>query len=343
MYVGDTSDGTGLHAMIWALVDNVVSEHLSRHATELHVEIASDSSVTVRDDGSGIPVDIVRQTGVSALEWVFTRLSPGGGRYLGHVGHVGRTSGSPGLAAVNALCERLDVETTRSGIRWAQSYRRGEPQSPPRCLGASAIEGTMIRFRADPHIFGHADFDRDRVGARLQELAWLNPWLRVFFQERRLRGTGGLAGWVGERLDPHAGPWFDTSQASNGVHVDLALGWGSPHDAVIRCFVNMEEDAASSAPIAGIWQGCSDWAATLGAEVRGADQVRDALAPGLVAIVHVGLRTSRCGGRPGAEHLEMAAAEVSRAVASGLPVATWEYAGLRSFLDARLRVPRDRR
>jgi DNA gyrase subunit B len=337
MYIGDTRDGSGLRHLVWEVIANVIDEHVARCATELHVEIA-DSWVTVRDDGRGIPVDPVGRDGRSALETIFTTIHCGPTRD-GHFPHLHLTLDlrGVGLAPVNALCARLEVETTRDGVRWAQAYERGRPVSDVRRLGPSARDGTCVRFRPDQAIFGETGLDIEALGRRLQELAWLNPLLRVFFQERRLYGRRGVAGWLAAGIDEHGGTpaLYATCQQHDNVLVDLALGWRDGNEARIRSFVNMSETMCGT-HVNGLWEGLTTWLAKLGVANASAATVRAALAPGLVAILHVGLYAPEFGG-PTRTQLESPAA--GAAVRSALARdAEWvaRNAPLRDHLLARL-------
>ena len=166
MYIGNT-DGSGLRNMVWELVDNVIALHMAGHATELRVELGPDTWITVRDDGSGIPTDLIPERAphgghpnqthatadapTSVLEAVFLRLhtcAP----YGTHVPYVRGSGGlaGVGLSAVNALSKRLEVETTYRGVRWSQAFERGERATPLRRHGPSSLEGTTIRFQPNP-------------------------------------------------------------------------------------------------------------------------------------------------------------------------------------------------
>jgi DNA gyrase subunit B len=340
MYVGDTADGSGLHHMFWEVVGNTVDQHLSRNATELWVEIDAKSWITVRDDGPGIPVDML-PTDRTVLETVFTQLHTGA-TYGGHFPHVHVSVGMRGfgLAVVSALSAKLEVETTRDGVRWAQAYARGAPTTGVRRLGPTSIEGTLIRFQPDPEIFSRIDFDLATVTERLQQIAWLNPLLRVFFQERRLSARGGLRSWV-EKVATSQGALealYSTYQYADGVFVDVAIGWNASSETLIRSFVNVQE-TLSGTHVNGLWRGLADCARRLGASVRGTTNVRKVLEPGLVAILHVGLYAPELGG-PMRVHLEspIAGAAVRHILESDLPLAMQRDLRLRAHLHRRLAI-----
>ena len=333
MYVGDTA-GDGLYQLLWEAAGNVIDLHLQRDATELHVEISQDSWVTVRDNGPGIPTTV--------LECVFTQLHAGA-TYDGHYPHVHIGPGlrGVGLAVVNALSQRLEVETTRDGIRWAMSFERGERVSQLRRLGPTAIEGTWIRFQPDPAIFGSIELEVARVGARLQQLAWLNPFLGIWFQERRLPARGGIRRWA-ESLAADRGSVvarYSTCQSSDGVFVDLAMAWSHSDDLDVRGFVNANETSGGT-HVAGLWRGLAKVARVLGAPARPAETARTVLGRGLVAFVHVGLFGPQFAS-PTRDHLAspIAGTAVANVLARDLPAALERDWVLRSFLRDRLGLP----
>jgi len=339
MYVGDTR-GDGLYHLLWEVIGNVIDLHLRRDATELHVDITEDSWVTIRDDGPGIPVCPVT-TGESVLECVLTKLHAGA-TYDGHYPHVHICPGlvGVGLVVVNALSRRLEVETTVDGTRWAMRFERGVPTSPLRRLGPTSIDGTLIRFQPDPSIFESTELDVERVRARLQQLAWLNPFLGIWFQERTLKARGGVRRWA-ESLAASRGDVlarYSTCQNRDGVYVDLALAWTNGDDLDVRCFVNANE-TRSGTHVAGMWRGLARVARTLGAPDRPAENARKVLGRGLVAIVHVGLFGPQFAS-PTRDHLAspIAGTAVAGVLASDLPEALARDVGLGTFVRDRLGI-----
>jgi DNA gyrase/topoisomerase IV subunit B len=346
MYVGDTADGSGMHDLIWEVIGNVVDLHLARNATELRMDVAPDGWITVRDDGPGISVAPAQGTTRTVLEDVFTSLHTGP-TYDGHTPHVHVSTSLQGfgLAVANALSARLEVETTRDGVRWAQAYERGLPVTAVRRLGATSIEGTSIRFRPDPEIFGAVAVDVTHVRERLQQIAWLNPLLRVMFQDHRLPGRGGLRTWV-EQVATARGPFdalYSTHAYSGGVFVDVAVGWASSAEPMIRSFVNVRE-TLSGTHVIGLWRGFSEYAHRLGTSARGTEAVRTALEPGLVAILHVGLYSPAFGG-PTFGHLisPTAGKAVRQVLEADLPIAVQHDARLATLLHGRLGIKPARR
>jgi DNA gyrase subunit B len=334
MYVGDVAHG-GLEHLVFEVIGNVVDLHLARTATELHVDIAADSWVTVRDDGPGISAEPFRDEMKTVLETIFTSLhsTPTRDGHVPHV-HVGIDMRGVGLAMVTALSSRLEVATTRNGTRYIQAFERGVAATALHAA-ASSIAGTEIKFHPDPEIFPSIAFDEARLRTHLQELAWLNPLLRIFYQGQRLWARGGLRGWS-ENLATQPLAAYSTNQTAHGVFVDVALAWDASSETRIRSFVNMQE-TVSGTHVAGLWQGLTKSAAKLGARLRKIDDVRQALGPGLVAFIHVGLWDARFGG-PTRDHLSSpeAARAVRDILAEDLPSSLAHAPQTRAFLETRL-------
>ena len=200
MYIGST-DVRGLHHLIWEVVDNSIDEAMADHATRIDVSIALDGTVTVLDDGRGVPVGR-HSTGKDALEVVHTVLHAGG-KFGGGGYKVSGGLHGVGVSVVNALSEWLRVETARDGFVWAQEYVRGKPTTPVTKLGPSGgRHGTQTRFRADPEIFESIDYSFETISQRLRESAYLNKgvWIKYVDErgdrERSFYFEGGLMSFV---------------------------------------------------------------------------------------------------------------------------------------------------
>jgi len=183
MYIGNTDIG-GLHHLVFEVVDNSVDEALAGFCTEITVTIHRDGSVSVLDNGRGIPVDIHRGAGKPALEVVLTTLHAGGKFESGAYTISGGLHGV-GISVVNALSEWLEVEVKTQGRIWHQRYERGKPVTPLRSLGETEETGTFVRFKPDPLIFSQTEFHFDIIAQRLKELAFLNPGLTLSLADER--------------------------------------------------------------------------------------------------------------------------------------------------------------
>src|SRR5690606_19523255 len=187
MYIGDVHDGSALHHLVWEVVDNAVDEHLAGFCTTISITIHFDGSVTVEDDGRGIPVGM-HEKGVSAAEAVMTVLHAGGkfdhSSYMVSDGQCGVR-----VSAVNAVCQTLRLEIRREGKLWFQEYHRGVPQAPLAELGEENTRtGTRVTFKPDPLIFSSTDYSFDTLANRLRELAFLNSGLIVKLVDERGEG-----------------------------------------------------------------------------------------------------------------------------------------------------------
>jgi DNA gyrase subunit B len=250
MYIGDTDDGSGLHHMVFELVDNSVDEAQAGYADTIRVTIHSDNSVTVEDDGRGIPVDLHKGEGRSAAEVILTELHSGG-KFDNNVYKVSGGLHGVGLSVVNALSELLELEIKRDGQVFFQTYRRGKPDGKIEAIGKSKKSGTKIRFVPDSEIFTHTEFSFDTLATRLREQAFLNKGVRIELADERsdkkaeFEYAGGIASFV-EHLNRnknalHPKPIaFESRETRDGVEeqCEVALQWNDGYGEQIFCFTN---------------------------------------------------------------------------------------------------------
>ena len=247
MYIGSTSQ-RGLHHCIYEIVDNSIDESLDGYCTEIHVTIHKDNSVTVEDNGRGIPVDIKPETGKSALEIVHTVLHAGG--KFGDGGY--KVSGGlhgVGASVVNALSEKMVVEVSRAGYVWRQSYLRGEPTGPVEKTVPTTKTGTKSTFWLDPEIFTETtEIDVDIVATRFREMAFLNKGLKIILHDEKDTGKdetfhyeGGIASYVAF-LNHNRTVMFDEpiymEKIIDKIKVEVAMQYTDSYNESILSFAN---------------------------------------------------------------------------------------------------------
>jgi DNA gyrase subunit B len=200
MYIGSTGE-MGLHHLVWEVVDNSVDEALAGFADEINVTVHADESVTVVDNGRGIPVDMHQTEKRPAAEVVMTVLHAGG-KFDSETYKVSGGLHGVGVSVVNALSDWLELEISRDGSVWEQSYEKGKPTSKLKQTGKTRKTGTKVTFHPDPSIFEKTNFSFDTLSQRLRELAFLNKGLKITLTDERteknaeFRFTGGIAEFV---------------------------------------------------------------------------------------------------------------------------------------------------
>ena len=245
MYVGDTNE-RGLHHLVYEVVDNSIDEALAGHCDSIEVTIHIDNSVTVIDNGRGIPVDIHPTEKISAAEVVLTKLHAGGKFDKASYKVSGGLHGV-GISVVNALSEALEVEIKRDGKVYQQSYKRGDPQEPLKEVGKSKERGTRVTFKPDTTIFETTDFSFDILSQRLRELAFLNRGVKITIEDERTQKKhefiykGGLLSFV-EHLNRaktaiHAKVVYFEGE-KDGVGVEIAMQWNDGYSENVFSFAN---------------------------------------------------------------------------------------------------------
>ena len=245
MYIGDTDDGSGLHHMVFEVLDNCIDEAMAGHCSDINIIINKNGSVTVKDDGRGIPVDVHEKEGISAAELILTTLHSGG-KFDDNSYKVSGGLHGVGVSVVNALSKVLTLRVWRDGGEFIQKYKEGKAVAKLKKVKASKLNGTEITFTPSNKIFTSVTFEVDRIYKRIQELSFLNAGVSINVidertgKSKKFKNSGGLSSYVTylKGKKQNVSEVFECSSTHNDVGVEIALQWTDSYSENVLCYTN---------------------------------------------------------------------------------------------------------
>jgi DNA gyrase subunit B len=303
MYIGSTGD-MGLHHLVWEVVDNSVDEAMAGYADEINVTVSADNSVTVQDNGRGIPVDMHATEKRPAAEVVLTVLHAGG-KFDSETYRVSGGLHGVGVSVVNALADWLELEISRDGAVWEQTYEQGKPTSKLKQTGKTRKTGTKITFHPDPAIFEKTVYSFDTLSQRLRELAFLNKGLKITLSDERtdknaeFKFTGGISEFVKHlnrgKSTLHDSPIYMEGKKGS-VEIEIALQYNDTYGENVFAFANTINTVDGGTHLSGfrsaLTRSINSFAAAAGMLKEQKDEVSisgDDVREGLVAVISVRL------------------------------------------------------
>jgi DNA gyrase subunit B len=302
MYIGDVHDGTGLHHLVWEVVDNAVDEHLAGHCDSILVVIHADSSLSVEDNGRGIPVEM-HSKGVSAAEVVMTVLHAGG-KFDNESYKVSAGLHGVGVSAVNAVSEWLKMEIRRDGRVWYQAYERGAPKAPLEAIGNTDRRGTKMVFKPDVTIFSNIDWAWDVLNNRLREISFLNAGLTINLRDERdtpareqsYHFEGGIREFV-RQLSKNKTPLHEDviyiQDTREGVELEIAMQWTDSYNETVFCYTNNVHNKDGGTHLTGLRAALTKTINSYGTsqnllkDLKGTPLVGEDVREGVIAILSV--------------------------------------------------------
>ena len=245
MYIGDTDDGSGLHHMVFEVLDNCIDEAMAGHCSDISVVINKDQSVTIEDNGRGIPVDVHKKEGVSAAQLILTTLHSGG-KFDDNSYKVSGGLHGVGVSVVNALSKKLMLEVHRDGGKFFQEYVEGKPKAKLKKINSSSKTGTKITFYPSKEIFASTNFEIEKIYKRIQELSFLNAGVSINVVDKRsgkskkFKNNGGLSSYVTHLKGRKQviSEIFECSAKESDVGVEIAMQWADSYSENVLCYTN---------------------------------------------------------------------------------------------------------